>query len=101
MAYAPWNNSEVRAIGQFTEKEFGKVFEVSENPEFMLHPDLKTGRNTQYPHLVWVTDPIPRIDCGYRVALVKKTVAYVVVDENDDGWVIEKWNIKNCRPYKK
>ena len=36
-----------------------------------------------------------------RFALVKGTVAYVVVDESDDGSaVIEKWNIKGHRKYK-
>jgi len=37
---------------------------------------------------------------GYRYALVKKTVAYVCVDEDDYGQpVVEKWHIKRHREY--
>jgi hypothetical protein len=39
-------------------------------------------------------------DSGYRYATVKKTVAYVVVDEDEFGLpVVEKWNIKQRRSY--
>jgi hypothetical protein len=31
---------------------------------------------------------------GYRYAKILQTVAYVAVDENDSGPVIEKWAIK-------
>lgn len=84
-------------LGSFDEKDYGKTFEYKQNPEFVLHPDLKTGRNTVYPHLIFVG---PEGDQTRR-ALVKKTVAYVVVDENENGYVIEKWNIKNHRQYGK
>lgn len=77
-------------IGCFTEKEFGKRFTYKMNNEFCLHPDFKTGRNTQYPHLVVVGPNADQV----RVALVKKTVAYVVVDEREGRFVIEKWQIK-------
>lgn len=77
-------------IGCFTEKEFGKRFTYKMNNELHLHPDLKTGRNTQYPHLVVVGPNADQV----RRALVKKTVAYVVVDETENGFVIEKWQIK-------
>ena len=45
-----------------------------------------------YPHRVWVScNPIN--DSGWRYANVKKTVAYIVVDEDDHGQpVIEKWS---------
>lgn len=82
-------------VGCFTEKEFGKRFTYKMNNEFCLHPDLKTGRNTQYPHLVVVGPNADQV----RVALVKKTVAYVVVDETENGFVIEKWQIKENRTY--
>lgn len=77
-------------IGCFTEKEFGKRFTYKMNTEFCLHPDLKTGRNTEYPHLVVVGPNADQV----RMALVKKTVAYVVVDEREGRFVIEKWQIK-------
>ena len=77
-------------VGCFTEKQFGKRFVYKMNNEFHLHPDLKTGRNTQYPHLVVVGPNSDQV----RMALVKKTVAYVVVDETANGFVIEKWQIK-------
>ena len=91
MAYGPLNE---KLAGHFREKQYGKSFDYSINAEKVLHPDLKTGRNTVYPHKVWVID-------GYRMALVKKTVAYIVVDENDWGFVIERWNLKNHRCYTK
>jgi hypothetical protein len=44
----------------------------------------------------------PVNDSGWRYALVKKTVAYIVVDEDDTGRaVIEKWQIKGHRVYGK
>ena len=86
-------------VGSFVEQEYGKFFEFSKNPEPILSPPAHGGKNTEFPHLVWVTDnPINGWAC--RRALVKKTVAHVIVDEADDGsWVIEKWDIKNFRSY--
>ena len=53
----------------------------------------------EFPHKVWVTNASSD-DRGYRYATVKKTVAYVVIDEDDNGEpVIEKWNIKGHRIY--
>lgn len=97
MAFAPFNTP---VSGCFREKEFGNFFEFSKNemPEFF--PDMQTGRNTYYTEKVWVTDPSRGLDQGWRHALVKKTVAYVVVNERDDGTaVIQKWNIKGMRNY--
>jgi len=37
---------------------------------------------------------------GYRYAVVMKTVAYIAVDEDDEGLpVVEKWHLKKCREY--
>ena len=84
--------------GCFVESSYGRMFEYSMNPEMVLQPDLKTGRNTEYPHLVYVGP----WGSETRMALVKKTVAYVVVDERADGsFKIEKWNIKHHREYAK
>lgn len=103
MAFAPsstyYNTGDGSIVGMFTEKDCGNYFEYSMADDFVMHPDLKTGRNTEYPHLVWVTEPW-KMDCGYRRALVKKTVAYIVVDENDDGSArIEKWHLKSNKVY--
>ena len=95
MAFAASNLANNLA-GYFTEHDYGRPFEYKSNPEMVLHPDLKTGRNTIYPHLIFVGPEGEQV----RRALVKKTVAYVVVDEIDnDKFVIEKWKIKNHRLY--
>lgn len=84
--------------GYFVEKDYGRPFEYKMNPEMVLHPDMKTGRNTVYPHLVFVGPQGDQV----RRAFVKKTVAYVVVDEIDcDQYKIEKWNIKGHCSYSK
>ena len=82
-------------IGIFTEKEVGNYFEYSENT------DRKEGCEDWccFPHLVWVGDTI---GSPYRYATVKKTVAYVVVDEDEYGQpVIEKWQLKKNVEYAK
>lgn len=81
MAYADTNKVDYSTVaGAFNEKEFGHAFEyISEFNEW-----------SGMPHLLFV---------GHgqtRQAEVKKTVAYVVVDEDDFGKpVIEKWFIKH------
>ena len=75
-------------MGQFVEKEVGNYFEYSAN---------NTGMFPEYPHLVWVGGLVN--DCGYRYANVMKTVAYIAVDEDDDGLVVEKWDIKKNIKY--
>jgi len=83
MAY--WTHT-VKPIGQFTEKEVGNYFEYSANDD-----DLRLCED--FPHKVWVAD-------GYRYANVKKTVAYIVVDEDENGQpVIEKWQLKKNKKY--
>jgi hypothetical protein len=75
-------------MGQFVEKEVGNYFEYSAN---------NTGMMPEYLHLVWVGGLVN--DQGYRYANVKQTVAYIAVDEDDDGLVIEKWDIKKNIKY--
>lgn len=104
MAYAPLDtyfiDGDGSIIGFFIETENGYPFEFSANPELTLAPLAHGGKNVDFPHLVWVCDPVPGIDCGYRKALVKKTVAHVITDERDDGSLrVEKWNIKDHRIY--
>jgi len=81
--FAPTGDGSI--LGSFREKDCDNHFEFSENRE---------GVYTEYPHKVWVTTPW-HMDAGWRFATVKKTVAYVLV--NDD--VVEKWYIKNYRGY--
>ena len=52
-----------------------------------------------FPHKIWVGD---HIGSPYRYGLVKKTVAYICVDEDEFGLpVVEKWNLKKNVEYVK
>lgn len=83
MAY--WTHTE-NPIGVFTEKEVGNYFEYSLNDTGLPYP-------FNFPHKIWVGD-------GYRLGTVKKTVVYIVTDEDEYGQpVIEKWYIKNRKEY--
>lgn len=76
-------------IGQFTEKERGNYFEYSLNEEQVFE-------GYEFPHRVWVGGP----GHGYRYALVRKTVAYIVIDEDEYGKpVTEKWQLSKHTPY--
>ena len=79
MAYRPSDIS----IGEFQEAEVGNWFTYSKAP--------KTSWGFQH-NLEYV------IDVGedeYRFANIKKTVAYVCIDEDEFGNpVLEKWNLK-------
>lgn len=104
MAFAPLNTykdcGDGSILGSFREKEFGKLFEFSANPELTLAPPAHGGRNMEFPHLVWVTTPVEGIDCGYRKAKVGKTVVHIITDEDEYGRaVVEKWDIKNFVKY--
>ena len=92
MAFAPetvsFDRGDSSILGGFYEKECGKFFEFSRNDDDF---DFAQG----YPHKIWVTTPRPGIDSGYRYGIVKKTVAYIVTDEDDTGApVVEKWELK-------
>jgi hypothetical protein len=83
-------------IGSFTEKENGNFFEFSE----AKREDFGWSEvPSDFIHRVWVTTPW-KMDRGYRMAKVLKTVVYVLVDEDESGeLVIEKWNIKGHTEY--
>ena len=84
MAY--WTHTQ-NPIGCFVEKEVGNYFEYSVND------DPLNNCNEDCLHKIWVGD-------GYRYGTVKKTVAYIVVDEDEYGLpVIEKWDLKKNREY--
>jgi hypothetical protein len=71
-------------IGEFTEVEYGNHFTYRK-----IHPMHTWAINQGCTHEVEVADG------SIRFAIVKKTVAYVVVDEAPDGTaVFDKWQIK-------
>ena len=73
-------------LGSFVEVTIEKYFHFSENTEnhWVSIED--------FPHVIHLSDG------STRYALVKKTVAYVIVDEDPVGLpVVEKWFIKNRR----
>lgn len=90
MALAATNTrqfNERLTLGVFREKTRRMTFEYATNDD----PDTMG----MYPHLVFVG---PRGN-DTRYAHVLKTVAYIAVDENDDGFLIEKWDIVQHRTY--
>lgn len=81
-------------LGSFVEKDKGNFFEFSHNQ------DLSEVWAYRFPHKIWVTTPADGIDCGYRYGIVKQTVAYLAVDEDEFGEpVMQKWQIKQRRDY--
>ena len=82
-----------KPIGRFVERDTGNYFEYSLNDE-----PMNFGEG--FPHKVWVGGGGVAGMTGWRYANVKKTVAYIVVDEGDLGQpVVEKWDIKKNVEY--
>ena len=91
MAYAPFSMSRP-PVGQFKSSESGELF------EYALHTDDGWLSSEEFPHQIFVNDHRGGIDT--RHAMIKKTVAYIVVDEAADGTpVVERWPIKSHRQY--
>ena len=87
MGLATMENWET-VIGSFVEKSAGMTHEYS-----LIGDDGLLWLGEEYPHKLWTLD-------GYRYARVLKTVAYIVVDEDEYGLpVVEKWNIKQHRKF--
>lgn len=90
MAFARYYNTpgmtQPRLLGSF---DVGKIcFEYSNRPRGD-RGNVWPG----FPHRVFTTD-------GDRAALVLKTVAHIVIDEDADGNpIFEVWKIKNPRTY--
>jgi hypothetical protein len=95
MSYAPIGVNFVS--GSFVEKDYGHTFEYIDNPEIVLHVPAHGGKMTRFPHLIFVGPHGGET----RRALIKGSVAHVVIDETNDVFVVEKWNIKNHRKYLK
>ncbi len=102
-----FNTGDGSIIGGFTEKEHGHFFEFSAASEEEIDNSIGT-----IAHRIWVTTPRKSearllhengytLDCGYRLGNVLKTVAYLAVDEDENGPVIEKWFIKGHTEYKR
>ena len=80
-------------VGRFVEKDTGNYFEYSLNDEPMNFGE-------DFPHKVWVGGSGVAGMTGWRFANVLKTVAYIVVDEDEYGEpVVEKWYIKQNVAY--
>ena len=102
MSYAPHTNTTVHydllagivpshqpmVFGVFHDDEWDYAHEYAERRDY---PDDFVP---EFPHQVYVGP-----DGQHRLAKVMKTVAYVVVDENENGPVIEKWHIKKHKIY--
>lgn len=85
-----YNTGDGSILGFFNEKDHGNAFEFSLNTDSMAFCQ-------GFPHKIWVNDLIGQ---GYRYGTVKKTVAYICVDEDEFGLpVVEKWDIKNHKLY--
>lgn len=76
-------NCTEKTIGIFKEKSTGNWFSYLERKHTNNFAPI-----ADYPHIIDVLD-------GTRFARVLKTVAYIIVDEENDGTpVVEKWSIK-------
>ena len=70
--------------GCFTEKTYKRNFEYTD--AILSQWDVEHG----FTHRIFV-GPLSET----RPAVIKKTVAFVCVDENETGPVIEKWQIRH------
>jgi hypothetical protein len=82
-------------IGRFVEKDTGNYFEYSLNDE-----PMNSHLGEDFPHKVWVGGGGVCGMTGWRFANVRKTVAVIVVDEDEFGLpVTEKWYLKSNKEY--
>jgi hypothetical protein len=93
MAYYTYTTD---AIGAFVERETGNHFEYSLNNE---QDDYSKFIAKKYPHKVWVGSGQIGGDTGWRYANVKKTVCYIITDEDENGIVLERWFLKKNMEY--
>ncbi len=90
MAVAPFETPNI--LGHFQEKSAGNFFEFSDNDDICTTYD-----RFLFPHKIWVGDDL---GSAYRYGTVKKTVAYICIDEDEFGHpVLEKWSLKNHKIY--
>ena len=87
MGLATMENWET-VIGSFVEKSAGKTHEYS-----LIGDDGLLWMGEEYPHKLWTLD-------GFRYANIKKTVAYIAIDEDAYGKpIFEKWDIRNHKEF--
>jgi hypothetical protein len=89
MGLATMDNMDT-VVGSFVEKDFGKTHEYS-----LIGDDMfgLLWMGEEYPHKLWTLD-------GFRYANIKKTVAYIIVDEDEYGLpVVQKWDIKQHKEF--
>ena len=85
-------------MSSFKHATTGVYFDYGDaGADAILAPTPHGGRNVVYPHKVYLNSEVH--GQGWRHALVKSGVAYVVTDEREsDGvtWlVVERWSIKS------
>ena len=85
-------------MSSFKHADTGVYFDYGDaGTDAILAPPAHGGRNVTYPHKVYLNNEVH--GQGWRHALVKRGVAYVVVDERETcgvAWhVIERWNISS------
>jgi len=88
MAYAPVTEI-TNLLGCFREMEHGHLFEYRSRPldDRLFAPT--------FTHVIYVGP-----DHSTRPALVRRTVAYVVIDEDAAGQpIVERWHIRSHRVY--
>lgn len=99
MAFASYSNDRrgdrAAILGQFVEKDHGHTFEFHERNSVD-----RCNFAYDFPHRIFVGHDgrFSETD-DTRVAKVMKTVVLVVVDEDENGPVVEKWSIKGHRTY--
>lgn len=91
MAYAPYFNDnrkegQGRVLGEFVEKEYGRVFEYAERGSDLFPVEFEP----HLPHVIYVGDHQPRL--GH----VRKTVATILCDVDN----LQKWQIRWHRAFK-
>ena len=86
---------EVQGGGDFVEKEHGKRFFYISSPVESYYPFPKEWRQA-FPDVIQIGSKAGEL----RACKVKKTVAYVVIDENGGFPIIEKWNLKQNNAWK-
>ena len=99
MSYAPSSVNrgcgDGSIVGQFIDQDFGMLYEYSTNTgDMFLAPPAHGGRNMEFPHLVWCLG-----GTVFRHAKVGKTVVHIVTNEVENGFLVEKWDIKGHRVY--
>ena len=99
MTYSPYTNDKRTpeqgvVLGCFDNSEFGTFFEYAERTVTSSDWKFKPYWAPEYKHLIFMSNGTTRL------ATIKKTVAYIVIDEAPNGEPIsEKWSIKRHRKY--